>query len=99
MSFAPPVKSVNEMANGEMASYGDDRKLMVTFTREPVLMGFKSEQAGKPVYEDRDFITIVQPGAKSDMKRMVKLEDDEKGPADPHRFPRQWAAFQGQKVQ
>lgn len=99
MSFAPPIKDINQMTNGEMAAYGDDRKMMVTFTREATLMGYKSEQAGKPVYEDRDYITIVQPGAKSDMKRAVKLQDDEKGPSDLSRFPRQWAAFQGQKQQ
>lgn len=99
MSFAPPTKDINQMSNAEMASYGSDLKLMVTFTREPYLMGFASEKAGKPVYEDRDYITIVQPGAKSDSKRLVKLESDQHGPSDPERFPRQWNAFQGQKVQ
>lgn len=96
MSFAPPVKDVNQMSNGEMASYGTDRQLMVTFSREAKLMGFKSDQAGKPVFEDIDYITIVQPGAKSDLKREVKLEDDTNGPSDPSRFPRQWAAYQNQ---
>jgi hypothetical protein len=99
MSFAPPVKDINQMSNGEMASYGSDLKLMVTFTREPMLMGFESEKAGKPVYEDRDYITIVQPGAKSDSKRAVKMEDDHHGPSDPNRFPRQWAAFKNQTLQ
>lgn len=99
MSFAPPAKDVNQMSNGEMASYGSDLKLMVTFTREPYLMGFESEKAGRPVYRDQDYITIVQPGAKSDSKRLVKLESDQHGPSDPERFPRQWAAFKNQTHQ
>ena len=99
MSFAAPVKDVNQMSNGEMASYGSDLKLMVTFTREPFLMGYESEKAGKPVYQDRDYITIVQPGAKSDSKRAVKLDSDQHGPSDPERFPRQWAAFKNQTHQ
>lgn len=119
MSFATPLKDINQMTNGEMASYGNDRKLIVRFTREPVYQEFESkggirgggmingvsipgemvEGAGHPVYKDVDFIEIIQPGGKSDSKRQVKLVDDEKGPADPNRFPAQWAAFKNQQHQ
>lgn len=97
MSFAAPTRMPTN--NAEMAQYGDDRKLMVTFSKEPVHMTAKSELAGKPVYEDRDYITIVSPGGKSDMKRPVKLEDDERGPSDSHRFPHAWAKFQNENHQ
>lgn len=43
MSFAPPLKDINQMANGEMASYGNDKKLIVRFTREPVYQEFESK--------------------------------------------------------
>ncbi len=99
MSFAAPLKNVNQMANGEMAQYGDDRKTLVSFTREPKLMGFESEKAGKPVYQDCDYINIVVSPGKAESKRVVKLEDDQHGPSDPHRWPAQWAAFMGQQHQ
>lgn len=119
MSFAPPLKDINQMTNGEMAAYGDDRKLMVTFSMEPVYQEFESKGGmlgggmvngipvpgemvpgkGRAIYKDMAFVEIVQPGSKSTFKRLVKLEDDEKGPSDPNRFPRQWGAFQNQQHQ
>ena len=97
MSFAAPTHMPTN--NAEMAMYGDDRKLIVTFSKEPVHMTFKSEMEGKPVYEDHDFITIITPGGKSDVKRPVKSVSDERGPSDNERFPRQWAAYQNQQAE
>jgi hypothetical protein len=99
MSFAPPVKDVNKMANGEAAMYGDDRKLIVTFSKEPVLQGYESEKAGRQIYKDMDYIVIITPGGKSDNRRVVKMADDERGPSDPHRFPIQWAQYQNEQHQ
>lgn len=96
-SFGAPTHMPTN--NAEMAYYGDDRRLIVTFSKEPVHLTFKSEQEGKPVYEDRDFVSIVCPGAKSDMKRQVKMVSDERGPSDLERFPRQWQAYQNQHAE
>lgn len=97
MSFAAPTRMPTN--NAEMAQYGDDRKLMVNFVKEPVHMTAASEKAGKQIYEDHDFIIIISPGGKSDMKRPVKLQDDERGPSDPNRFPHAWAKFQNENHQ
>jgi hypothetical protein len=35
------------------------------FTLEPVHMPFKSEEAGRPIYEDREFVRIVIAGDKN----------------------------------
>lgn len=43
--------------------------LSVRFYRDKYLMGYASEQAGHPVYEDRDFIEITIPG---DMNNVIQ---------------------------
>lgn len=86
--------------NVAMAQHGNDRVLHVEFTREPKLMKYKSEQAGRPICEDRDYICITYAGGKSVLKREVRLEPDNNGgPSDPERFPKHWEAFQRQAEQ
>ena len=86
--------------NIRVAKYGDDSGLFVEFSREPKLMVFKSEQAGRPIYEDRDYISITYAGGKSVNKREVRLvPDNNGGPSDPERLPRHWEAFQRQAEQ
>src|ERR1700744_5350018 len=90
--FASPVNVPRN--TGERAIYGRDEGLYVEFTREPVFMEFKSQEAGRPIYEERDFVYIVQPGNKSDLKRPVRLNNDNGNVPDNERFPKQWARFQ-----
>lgn len=86
--------------NVRVANHGDDSGLFVEFSREPKLMKFKSDQANRPIYEDRDYISITYAGGKSVNKREVRLEPDNNGgPSDPERFPKHWAAFQAQAEQ
>lgn len=80
-----------------IVGHGDDRGLVVKFYAEPVHQPFESEKAGRPIFKDVDFIHMFLPGGKTDVKRPVKLEDDERSPSDPNRFPRQWEAFKNQK--
>lgn len=99
VGFASPINAPRK--NGEMASYGNDSGLHVTFYQEKVYMGFESEKQGKPVYEWRPYVHIITPGAKTDMKRPVR-EFGIPGsgiPSDPERFPRQWQAFKNQQEQ
>lgn len=78
------------MPNAEMAVHGSDASLHVEFSTEALYMEFKSKQEGRPIYEDRPFITIYYPGiANKVTKRFV--ED-----GDAERFPKQWEAFQRQ---
>jgi len=77
-------------ANATMAVHGSDASLHVEFSTEAMYMEFKSKQEGRPIYEDRPFITIYYPGiANKVTKRFVEDGDKE-------RFPRQWEAFQKQ---
>ncbi len=71
--------------------YGDDR-LFVTFYTRSVQNNYKSEQEGRPVFEPRDFIKIIQPGERDENDREVREEDK-------FRFPRQWAAYQAKQEQ
>lgn len=99
--FADPTARVpSGHQNVDIVQHGNDRGLFVEFSKEPRLMTFKSQQAGRPIYEDRDFISITYAGGKSVNKREVKLEQGNNGePSDPERFPRQWEAFRRQAEQ
>lgn len=44
--------------------YLNDHKLHVTFRKEPILNRFKSTEAGRPVFDEVDYITIRTPGSQ-----------------------------------
>jgi hypothetical protein len=65
----------------------DDRACYATFKIEKKLMGLKSHEAGRPIYEDREYVTIMVKGQdKQVFVREVTLEDRQ-------RFPNAYAAF------
>lgn len=70
---------------------GDDG-LFVQFFAQAVHLEWQSKQDGRPIYEQRDFVRVIQPGERDKMEREVR-EDDK------HRWPRQWAAYQAQQQQ
>lgn len=71
----------------------DDDKLMIKFEMFPHLNQGKSEEQGRPIYEDREYITIIVPGDKdSIVHRPVWKKDLE-------RFPRQYAQFKANQEQ
>jgi len=93
-------------SNVSIASYGNDKGLIAEFTMEPVEVffdGVNEDGSPKPVtrktYRDVPHVHIFAPGNKNDLIRPVKMVTDQWGPADPERFPRQWAAFQSQQQQ
>lgn len=67
---------------------GSDVRLHVRFERMEEIQSFKSQEAGYPVYEARDFIHIRQPGEMNN--EQVRYVKD----TDKMRFPRQWEAYQ-----
>ena len=97
MSFANPVKMPTN--NAEAAVYGSDAGLWVVFERRPVFMEHQSKLAGREIWEDRDFVIIQQPGAKTNVERQVRLESAPNFPADTIRFRAQWEAFQSSHEQ
>lgn len=78
-----PMQVINDNA----ASNGDE-KLFVQFFKSPVMMEHKSEQEGRPIYEERLFIRIIVPG---DNTNVVEREAWD---GDKARFPRQWKHFE-----
>lgn len=63
-----------------------DDQLWVKFFKQAVHMKAKSEKAGRPIYEDRDFISIIVPGSTDKHVREVRESDKE-------RFAVQWAKY------
>lgn len=81
-------------------SYGDDNGLHVEFYIRPVRNEYKSNQAGYSIFENKEYVRIQPIGDKTKVRdRPVKLTADAGVPADPVRFPRQWAAFKNQQTQ
>lgn len=56
---------IEQVGNNYNVSYGDDRGLFVEFALEPQYMGKKSEDAGRAIYEDVEYIRITFAGDKT----------------------------------
>src|SRR5216684_3841118 len=68
-------------------THGDDNECWVEFYKRPVHMEVESEQQGRPIYKDFDYLTILFPGDKT--KKVDRpVRDDDK-----MRFSKQWEAF------
>lgn len=62
-------------------------KLPVEFTIEPLHLTAKSEEAGRPIYEDREYIRIIIPGNRgSEVYREVMAKDKEEYAEEYKRF-------------
>lgn len=68
-------------------SFGGDDRLWVRFFANSVQNNYQSEQQGRPIFEKRDFIEIIQPGERD---RLVREAND----GDKQRFPRHWEKYQ-----
>lgn len=67
--------------------------IIATFYEEPVLMEFKSKEAGRPIYEPREFVRLIVPGNRG-MVHNEPANDDNKA-----RFAKEYAAFKaGQEL-
>lgn len=61
---------------------------LVEFVRDAVQSNFKSAQAGRPIYEERDFVRITTPGdTKTTIYRPATTQDKE-------RFSKAWSAYE-----
>lgn len=61
------------------------------FFTKAVEMTFKSQEAGRPIYEDRDFVEILIPGQRNAMAH------EPVNPEHMTRWPTQFAAFKAGK--
>jgi hypothetical protein len=55
----------NPIARPDESRFAADDRLYVEFFREPVMHPGRSKEAGRAVYEERDFVRIHVPGDKS----------------------------------
>jgi hypothetical protein len=91
---------VIEVGNQLHVTHGDDKRLYVEFDMLAVEQPYESGQAGRPIYKELPYITIMFPGDQTKkVVRPVKMEPDSSGPSDPERFPKQWERFQKQQLQ
>lgn len=69
-------------------SVDSDQALHVEFYRQSIEIPFKSREAGRPIFEDRDFVRICVPG------NQLTVIDREANSYDKQRFPIHWQAYQ-----
>jgi hypothetical protein len=84
------VAFIDQQVVNDRQSGNPDDVLWVQFYKHPVKMDFKSEEEGRPIFEERVFIRIQAPGDTLNMTEREAWEGDYR------RFPRQWMAFQAQ---
>lgn len=79
MSLSP--REINAMAGAK------DHRIDPRFHSKSVQMDFKSRQAGRPIFEDQEFVTIVIPGLRTVMLD-ERVNDEHRA-----RWPEQYKAF------
>ncbi len=75
------------IVNGQQGSSGDEN-LYVKFEMRPVKNNFKSEKEGRPIFEDKLYVSILSPGSL--LSRIERQASD----MDKQRFPKQYMSFQ-----
>lgn len=79
---------IHGVGNNLHVTYGDDKGLLVEFMEDAVHQPYESEQAGRAIYKQTPFISIIFPGDKTKRTYRPASEDDKR------RFAMQWAAFE-----
>jgi len=82
----------NAALNNSAAMAGDDQ-LLVRFYRDIKQNHAKTEEAGRPMYDEVDWIEIHQPGNK--LISIMRIATDK----DKQRFSRHWQAYQSRESQ
>ena len=80
------------MDDAPLYSAEDDKRLRVVFSYEPEKDETASTIAGRPIYRDTLFITILQPGSRDNVIRPAR-------PGDKQRFATQFQQFENKKEQ
>lgn len=79
---------IHGTGNNLRVTYGDDKGLLVEFMDDAVYQEYESTQAGRAIYKQVPFVSIIFPGDKT--KRTYRPASGE----DKSRFALQWAAFE-----
>jgi hypothetical protein len=91
-NFASPTNFNMTPQGFGIVQYADPDKTVVSFHKHPVLNPIASEQQGRPIYDEHDFVRIQHPGERDFIDRKVT-------PADQVRWRNQWAQYIAQKDQ
>tara|TARA_R110000868_G_scaffold59761_2_gene183355 strand:- start:9062 stop:9676 length:615 start_codon:yes stop_codon:yes gene_type:complete len=83
------------LSRPDESRFAHDSKLYVEFSREPVMHPGKSRDAGRAVYEERDFVRIHVPGDKTSVVYRQVTEMDAQRFADRYA---KWKAGQAEAV-
>ena len=82
------------------AHHSDDSAVWAEFYLKPIKHEYRSQQEGRPIYEEKEYIRITFPGDRTKTwDQPVRMVSDNDIPSDPERFPRQWRAFKAQQEQ
>lgn len=87
-----PTYEIDVTQFEQSREYEQDAKLFVVFYRGAVLDELASQEAGRPVHKDVDFVKIVVPGQRDNV---VAIADA----SYQARFPKQWAQYQSNAEQ
>lgn len=91
--FAPHT-NINWSGNVGMVEYGGGaRGQLAIFYHKSVHNPVRSQQEGRPVFEDRVFVRVAPPGER------LNIVDRPATRQDQNRWPVQWASFQQNKEQ
>lgn len=92
--------TLTKQGNKTIVTYGDDQSVYAEFFKDAIIDNQKSAEQGRPIYRNVDMLRIMFPGDNTkEVVRIVRREASGNQPADPDRFPKQWAAFQTQQEQ
>lgn len=81
-------------------SYGDDNSVFAEFYLGSMLDQAETEKHGRPIYKSVDMLRMMFPGDNTKAyDKPVSMVPVGSRPADPDRFPRQWAQYKAQQVQ
>lgn len=79
--------------DGSVQTGPSDSSMLCIFYKRAVHNAVKSAQAGRPMYEDMDYVRIQQPG------ETTQVVDRPAQQADKQRWPHQWQAYAAGKDQ
>jgi hypothetical protein len=65
-----------------------DKRLFVQFYKDAVKNEFKSKEAGRPIFDEHDFVRVITPGSRDTV--ITRVAD---GSDYALRFPTQWARY------
>lgn len=88
-----PTAEIDFMMNFEDNQQAEaDKKLLVIFYRGTEKSEYKSAEAGRPIFDEFDYVKILTPGSKDTFTGDATLAMQE-------RFPQQWARYKAGQSQ